>query len=84
MSDLTLGFAAALITTGAWLPQVYKTWTSRDAGDFSWGYLTLFSIGISLWLLYGLRKDDLAVIGANAVTLLLVLVIAYVKARQRV
>jgi MtN3 and saliva related transmembrane protein len=74
-----LGIAAAIGTTGAFLPQVLKTWKTRQTDDFSWGYLTLFSTGTTLWLIYGLLRKDTAVIGANAITLVLVLVIAGVK-----
>jgi len=74
-----LGIAAAVGTTSAFLPQVIKTWKTRETDDFSWGYLTLFSTGVTLWLIYGLLRKDAAVIGANAITLVLVLVIAGVK-----
>ena len=78
-----IGFAAAIGTTAAWLPQVLKTWTSRRATDFSWGYLRLFSAGVFLWFVYGILRNDLAIIIANGVTLLLVLVVAVVKFREQ-
>ena len=74
-----LGIAAAVGTTSSFLPQAWKTFKSRSADDFSWAYLALFSTGVTLWLIYGLLKKDAAIIGANAVTLLLLLVIVGVK-----
>ncbi|HEX9982835.1 MAG TPA: SemiSWEET transporter [Thermoanaerobaculia bacterium] len=78
-----LGFAAAFGTTAAWFPQVLKTWRSRKADDFSWSYLALFSAGVALWLVYGIFRKDAAVMVANAVTLLLVVSVAFVKMREK-
>lgn len=78
-----LGILAAIGTTGAWLPQVIKTWTSRSAKDFSWSYLAMFSTGVSLWIIYGILKKDPVIIGANVVTLALVLVVTFVKVREK-
>lgn len=78
-----IGALAAIGTTAAWLPQVFKTWKSRSAEDFSWGYLALFSSGVSGWLIYGILKKDGVIVAANAVTLLLVLTVAFVKMREK-
>ncbi|HEX7152175.1 MAG TPA: SemiSWEET transporter [Thermoanaerobaculia bacterium] len=78
-----LGFAAAFGTTAAWFPQVWKTWRSRSAEDFAWSYLALFSAGVALWLVYGIFRKDAAVIAANAVTLLLVISVSFVKVREK-
>jgi MtN3 and saliva related transmembrane protein len=78
-----IGFGAALGTTCAWFPQVLRTIATRSGRDFSWGYLGLLLMGVSLWTLYGvLRRDPVLIIG-NSVTLLLVTVVGWVKARER-
>jgi MtN3 and saliva related transmembrane protein len=79
---LSLGFVAAAVTTSAWVPQAWKTVRSRSAKDFSWPSLTLLAVGIGLWLGYGLLRGDGAIVGANLLTLLLVLTIAAVKSRH--
>jgi MtN3 and saliva related transmembrane protein len=78
-----VGAIAAVGTTAAWLPQVMKTWRSRKAADFSWSYLAMFSTGVSLWLVYGILRKDAVIIAANGTTLLLVLTVVFVKARER-
>jgi MtN3 and saliva related transmembrane protein len=78
-----IGGLAAFGTTAAWLPQVWKTWKSRSADDFSWSYLTLFSAGVSLWLVYGFLRKDPVIMAANGVTLLLVVTVTFVKIRER-
>ena len=84
ISPLTLlGIAAAIGTTGAWLPQIVKTFRTRSANDFSWGYLALFMMGVFLWTMYGVLRHDVVVIVANGVTLLLVMSVGLVKARER-
>jgi MtN3 and saliva related transmembrane protein len=78
-----VGLAAAVGTTGAWLPQIWQTMKTRTADDFSWHYLRLFASGVFLWLVYGVFRRDAAIIIANAVTFVLVLAVVFVKWRGR-
>jgi MtN3 and saliva related transmembrane protein len=77
-----VGFGAAIGTTAAWFPQVVRTWNTRSARDFSWGYLALFVAGVSLWTTYGILRRDPVVIIGNGITLVLVISVALVKARE--
>ena len=73
-----IGFAAATLTTVAFLPQVLRTW--RLGGhELSWGMLTRFGTGVALWLVYGVQRASLPLIAANGLTLLQVLAIAAIK-----
>jgi MtN3 and saliva related transmembrane protein len=78
-----VGLGAALGTTGAWFPQIARTWKTHRATDFSWGYLALLATGVALWTTYGLLRGDLVVIVGNGVTLLLVSSVAFVKSKER-
>ncbi len=78
-----LGYVAATLTTIAFLPQVFKTWPSRSAQDVSLVMMITFSVGVFLWLLYGLAIQAMPVILANATTLTLALLIVILKIRYR-
>lgn len=67
----SVGFAAAFLTTVAFVPQVLKIWRTRSAKDVSLGMYSLFSLGVALWLAYGVLIASWPVIVANGVTLLL-------------
>jgi MtN3 and saliva related transmembrane protein len=73
------GLAAAALTTGAFVPQVWRTWRTRSAGDISAAWITLFRLGLALWLTYGIAVGSVPVILSNVATLALVGVIAWVK-----
>jgi MtN3 and saliva related transmembrane protein len=77
---LALSLTAALLTTGAFVPQTLRTWRTRSADDLAWGYLGLFGLGVGLWLMYGLVQGDPALIAANGLTLVMVCAIATAKA----
>ncbi len=77
----TLGLVAGTLTTVAFFPQVIKTWRSRSAKDISLGMFSLFSVGVFLWLLYGIHIGAMPVIVSNAITLLLALTILLLKLR---
>lgn len=80
MDRLTiLGLVAATFTTFSFVPQLVKVVRTRSADDLSYGMFGAFSLGIVLWLIYGVLRDDLPVIVANAVTLLLSVAILGLK-----
>lgn len=73
MTGITLlGLAAAACTTASFIPQVVKAWRSGSSADLSLGMYVLITLGIGLWLVYGLLVRDLPIIAANAVALVLV------------
>ncbi|NOU11625.1 MAG: SemiSWEET transporter [Nitrospira sp.] len=76
---MILGVTAGTLTTVAFIPQLAKALKSRSTGDLSWGMVLTFTIGVLLWLIYGIWIDSLPVILANAVTLLLQLGIVSLK-----
>lgn len=74
-----LGLTAGAFTTIAFVPQVLKIWKSKHAHDLSLATFTLFSSGVALWLVYGLRIGAWPIILANSVTLALALLILILK-----
>ncbi|HEY7852306.1 MAG TPA: SemiSWEET transporter, partial [Caulobacteraceae bacterium] len=73
---------ASFCTTVAFLPQVLRAWRTRSTRDISLGMFLVFSVGILLWLIYGLMVRDAPLIAANAVTLVLALTILVLKLRH--
>ena len=67
----SIGFIAAILTTVAFVPQVGKVWRTRSAKDVSLGMYTLFTLGVALWLAYGILIHSWPIILANGVTLVL-------------
>lgn len=76
-----LGLSAATLTTCSFVPQLTKVWRTKSAEDLSYGMFGAFSLGILLWLAYGLLRRDLPVIVANGVTLVLSIAILVLKRR---
>lgn len=78
-----LGWVAAILTTVAFFPQLLKIWRSKSAKDVSLVMMITFSIGVFLWLVYGLAIQALPVVIANLVTLILALLIIILKIKYR-
>lgn len=82
MDGLTLlGLVAATLTTCSFVPQLTRVLRTRSAQDLSYGMFGAFSVGVLLWLVYGLLRHDLPVIASNAVTLALSVTILVLKIR---
>ncbi len=77
------GYLAAALTTLSFLPQVYKIWRTKRADDISAPAFAAFSLGVLLWLIYGLALRAWPIILANGVTLLLTIGILVLTARYR-
>lgn len=67
----TLGFAAAALTTGSFVPQALLTLRTRDVSGISLGMYSSFTAGVALWLAYGVALGDWPIVVANGVTLAL-------------
>lgn len=76
-----LGFVAALLTTGSWVPQALRTLRTRDTRAISLWMQVLFACGTALWLTYGVMISSWPVVLANALTLALVSMILALKLR---
>lgn len=74
-----IGMLAGTCTTIAFLPQVIQTWKSKSAKGLSLGMFSIFTLGVCLWLVYGVIKSDPPLIIFNAITLLLSALLLYFK-----
>ena len=77
-----IGYGAAVLTTAAFVPQAVKSWTSRDLSGISLSMYSLFTLGVGLWLLYGIAIGSWPVILANGITLALAGVVLFLKLRH--
>jgi len=76
------GYPAAFLTTIAFVPQAWQSWRTRDLSGISLPMYALFTLGVALWLGYGLAIGSLPVIVANAVTLALAAPVLWLKILQ--
>jgi MtN3 and saliva related transmembrane protein len=75
-----VGVAGALLTTLCWL-QVLKIVREKETGALSLPATSAFTLGILLWLVYGIAIGDWPLIGSNAATLALMAPILAMKLR---
>lgn len=80
MNDL-IGYTAAFCTTVAFVPQAWLTWKTRSARGVSLGMYGIFTLGVALWLIYGLLLGSWPIIVANIITLALAIFILGMKIR---
>ncbi len=78
-SSELIGYVAATLTTISFAPQAWLTYRTKDASGVSLGMYTVFTVGVSLWLLYGLSLGALPIVIANGVTLIFAFLILGMK-----
>jgi MtN3 and saliva related transmembrane protein len=78
-----LGGLAALLTTASNVPQVIKCVRTGESADLSLKMLLILSMGLLLWLTYGVMRGDYIIVAANGASLALVGVLLGFKWRDR-
>ncbi len=78
-----IGLVAALLTTSAFVPQVIQTMKTKDVSGISLPMYVVLCSGVCLWLVYGLLNQQISVIAANGVTLILALSVLFLKLKYR-
>ena len=76
-----IGMVAAVCTTVSFVPQLIRVWRLRSAREISLLMFLIYSLGIFLWLLYGIYIHSLPVILANSISLVLSLAMLALKLR---
>lgn len=76
-----IGFVAAFLTTAAFVPQLVRVIRLRTAHDISLPTFLMFSVGVFLWLMYGILTGSKPIIASNTVTLALSVSILILKLR---
>jgi MtN3 and saliva related transmembrane protein len=74
-----IGTIAAVLTTASFVPQAFRTLKTKHTHDISLVMYILFTLGIAMWLIYGLQIKSMPIIAANAITLCLVVPILVTK-----
>ena len=78
-----IGLAAATCTTLSFLPQAIKVIKTRQTKDLSLVMYSVFTLGVFLWLVYGILVKDAPLIIANIITGMLAAIILIMKIRYK-
>ena len=76
-----IGSVAAVLTTASFSPQAWHSFKTRDVSGISLGMYSVFTVGVALWLLYGILLLAWPLIIANSITLALAATILGMKLR---
>jgi len=69
------GFMAATFTTLSFLPQAIKVIKTKNTSGISFSMYLMFTIGVFLWLVYGIATKQASIYLANGITLIFALII---------
>ncbi len=78
-----IGGVGAILTTSAFIPQVYKTGKTKSTESISLPMLLLTVTGIGFWLCYGLLIESISLILGNLVTFVNAALLIFFKLRYK-
>jgi MtN3 and saliva related transmembrane protein len=76
-----LAFVAGALTSTGYIPQIIKGYRTRKLDDVSLIMPAVLGLGMFLWLIYGLAREDSAIIAANVVGASLTTLLVLMKMR---
>lgn len=62
-----IGIFATFFTQWSTVPQIRKSLRIKKTDDVSMWLIISLIVGLSLWVVYGVMKGDLIIIGANSI-----------------
>ena len=74
-----IGSVASALVSASFIPQIIKGYRTKHLVDVSYLLMIMISIGMSLWIVYGIEKQDLVIIGANVTTIALNMILLGLK-----
>ena len=74
-----VGSLAAILTTVSFFPQAWHSFKTKDVSGVSLGMYSVFTVGVALWLVYGLLLQAWPIVVANVITLGLAMAILGMK-----
>lgn len=74
-----MGLMGAFLSSITFLPQVYKTWKMKSAGDLSLSMMLIVFTSTIIWLVYGFSLHLMPVIICNGIILILSALLIYFK-----
>jgi len=78
-----IGYCAAFLTSASFLPQAILVIRTRQANGISLLMYTMFTLGVALWLIYGITTQDFPIAIANGITLTFAVIILFITAQER-
>ena len=78
-----VGGIAAFLSSLSYIPQVRKAWPRGSTKDLSTGMLTALTLGLALWIVYGVLRSDWVIVVANTIGTALTTIVLGCKLRDR-
>ena len=82
VSDM-LGYAAATLTSLSFVPQAWRTFRTKDVSGISLKMYSVFTLGVAVWLAYGIVLGEVPMMLANGLTLVLACAVLVMRVRYR-
>lgn len=77
-----IGYVAASLTSTSFLVQALKSFRTRDLSGISLGMYSMFTTGVTLWLIYGVLIERWPLILTNGFTLTFAVSVLIMKIQQ--
>ena len=83
ISITILGIAASVLILSGWVPQIVKGYRTKKLDDVSKYLMSLVAIGAFLWMIYGIERNDIIIVGVNVAAICLTMTVLAMKFKYK-
>ena len=76
-----VGIIAGIFTAVSLMPQLIKTFKTKEVEEISLVMLIILMCGIATWIYYGILRKDLPIIATNSFSFLLNIILMVLKGK---
>ena len=73
------GYIAGLLFASGFIPQIYKSYKTKNMDDISYGWQFIFLIGVILGIIYSVHKDLPPIYLCSSVELICMIILISMK-----
>ncbi len=77
------GFLAGIVTSSGMLPQLIKTWKTKEVKDLSIKMFIVYLIGFGMWITYGVIESDPPIVATNILSVIITIVMVVLKLKYQ-
>jgi MtN3 and saliva related transmembrane protein len=74
-----IGFMATGFAVSSTIPQIRKALRTKKSDDVSIRFIIVLIIGLSLWVVYGMGRNDIVIIIGNSIAVALNIFMLFLK-----
>ncbi len=77
------GFVSGIVTSSGMIPQLIKTWKTKEVEELSIKMFIIYLIGFLMWITYGIIQKDIPIVATNILSVIITIIMIFLKIKYQ-